>query len=303
MRILSLLPSATEIVCALGAEGDLVGRSQECDYPSTVARLPVVMHARSLDVHAPSTEIDARVTRARGRGESLYRLDLDRIRSLRPDVILTQDLCGVCSVTDTEVREACALAGVSPQLVSLTPRRLEDVWANVLQVGEAIDRPREGERLARALRARSSPSLPPGRPKGRVAVVEWLDPPILAGLWTPDIVSQAGGRSVGPAAGEAGQRLTWESLAATPPDLAILAPCSFTVDRTAAELGRLSHQPALAHFLANVPTFLADEAYFSRPGPRLADGVALVAQLLRDGEAIGPMPVARWHSPVARVAA
>ncbi|EQD46871.1 substrate-binding protein of ABC transporter, partial [mine drainage metagenome] len=131
MRVVSVLPSATEIVFALGRGHELVGRSAECDYPAEVRSRPVVMHPRTLDSLAASGEIDARVTAARARGESLYRLDVDRLRELRPDLLLTQDLCGVCSVTGDEVERACRDAGVHPAIVSLTPRRLEEVWASV----------------------------------------------------------------------------------------------------------------------------------------------------------------------------
>lgn len=303
MRILSLLPSATEIVCALGAEPELVGRSQECDYPPSVARLPVVMQAKTWDSDAASPAIDARVTSARARGESLYRLDLEKIRAVRPEVILTQDLCGVCSVTDSEVREACQLAGVVPRIVSLTPRRLDDVWESIAQVGEAIGRSPEGRRLGDALRERVRREGDCEVGPRRVAVLEWLDPPILAGLWTPDIVEAAGAEYFGPVGGAAGQRLSWDDLARAPPDLAVLAPCSFSVDRTSVELRQMEDRPSISRFVTVVPTYLADEAYFSRPGPRLADGVGLIARLVRDGPPEGPMPVARWRPTAGRVAA
>ncbi len=141
MRVVSLLPSATEIVFALGHGSELVGRSVDCDFPDAALALPVVMHPRDWDSDAPSIVIDERVRRTRSRGESLYELDVDRLRQLRPDLLLTQDLCGVCSVTEREVREACQLAGVRPEVVSLMPRTLEDVWRSVEVVGRALGDP------------------------------------------------------------------------------------------------------------------------------------------------------------------
>ncbi len=290
MRVVSVLPSATEMVCALGHAAELVGRSAECDFPAEVRSRPVVMWPRAWDADSPSAEIDARVSATRSQGQSLYRLDVPRLAELRPDVLLTQDLCGVCSVTGTEVQAACAEAGVRPEVVSLTPRTLEDVWANVEEVGAALaDRPR-GAALSATLRRRTAPV---GSGRGcRVAVLEWLDPPILAGLWVPDIIARAGGIAVAGRPGEPGVRTTWTGVADLHPDLVILSPCSFGVERTQRELGAPAVRGGMRR-LANVTsaTFLADEAYFSRPGPRLADGVELVRHLIEREPWAAPMPV------------
>ncbi len=296
MRIVSLLPSATEIVHALNRGADLVGRSEECDFPPSVRELPVVMRARTRDFEAPSRAIDDRVRRERTSGESLYELDLDLLRSLVPDVLLTQDLCGVCSVTEAEVETACRSAGLRPRIVSLTPRRLVEVWESIRRVGDAIRAASSADRLATSLRTRVP--LPAARPAAapRVAIVEWLDPPILAGLWSPDIVVAAGGRPVGVDAGAPGVRTTWATLARSPPDLLVVAPCSFSVDRTRHELRSTGLLESVGSVRARLGTFLADEAYFSRPGPRLADGVELVRALLAGGEGQGPMPVERWSA-------
>ncbi len=295
MRIVSVLPSATEIVCALGARQELVGRSAECDFPADVAELPVVMRPRTLDAQRPSSEIDGRVRAARAEGESLYFLDVPMLRRLRPELLLTQDLCGVCSVTDDEVRSACAEAGLAPEIVSLTPRTLEEVWRSVSTVGRAIGREREGEALAARLRRRSLP--PASSAEARVAVVEWLDPPILAGLWAPAMAAAAGGLYVGPTAGEVGRRTSWPAIAAERPDLLVLSPCSFSVRRTAQEL-----RPLEAVVAAVAPPrgiYLADEAYFSRPGPRLAEGVELLRSLLTGRDDRFPMPVERFPAEAA----
>jgi iron complex transport system substrate-binding protein len=300
VRIVSVLPSATEIVCALGAGQELVGRSAECDFPPEVARVPVVMRPRTRDFDRPSGEIDRRVQRARAAGESLYELDVAQLRELRPDVLLTQDLCGVCSVTEEEAAEACARAGVRPRIVALTPRTLGDVWDSVRTVAEAIGRTPEGTALSDGLRRRAAPS--PRTIPARVAIVEWLDPPILAGLWTPAIVAAAGGVSVGPAEGEVGQRTSWAELAARGPQLVVLSPCSFPVARTRAEVARSGVFEEAARTLRGRRTYLADEAYFSRPGPRLADGVELVRALLRGEPGRCPMPVEPWNPATAEVA-
>jgi len=289
MRIISVLPSATEIVHALGHGSELVGRSSECDYPDEVRKLPVVMRPRTLDSDRPSREIDARVRRARGRNESLYELDLGLLRTLNPDLLLTQNLCSVCSVTEEEATSACARAGVEPRVVSLAPTNLADVWNSVETVGAALENPDEGSRLADTLRARTRPDSSSGR---SVAIVEWLDPPILAGLWTPDLVVAAGGRPIGPRRSEPGARTSWSELARHPPDLLVVSPCSFTVARTRRELDENTTLSAAVRAVRPaMGTFLADEAYFSRPGPRLAEGAELIRDLLKGGGIRAPMPV------------
>jgi iron complex transport system substrate-binding protein len=292
MRIVSVLPSATEIVYALGRGQDLVGRSAECDFPSEVSRLPVVMRPRAWDSDRPSREIDERVQKVRGKHESLYTLDVDLLRDLEPDVILTQDLCGVCSVTDAEVAAACAKADVAPLIVSLTPRTLSDVWMSIVAVARAIGEPTAGADLVRALRARVSPA---GERAGRrrVAVVEWLDPPILAGLWAPDMVRAAGGSTVMTRRGKPGVRTSWDAIAEQSPELVVLSPCSFPVARTLAELDTPAIRSSVSVVRPPLGFYAADEAYFSRPGPRLADGVELVRDLLAGDAPRAPMPVSR----------
>jgi iron complex transport system substrate-binding protein len=289
VRVVSVLPSATEIVAALGHAKELVGRSADCDYPEEVRSLPVVMAPRHRDREATSREIDARVGAARGRGESLYSLDIELLRRLRPDLLLTQDLCGVCSVTGAEVDAACAQAGVRPEIVSLTPRTLDDVWTSVENVARALGDERAGVALAGRLRDSARPT--PGSRRPRVAVLEWLDPPILAGLWTPSMVVAAGGEPVGTRPGEPGVRLTWSDLRGSRPDLVVVSPCSFTVDRTERELADPAVRTPLTGLAPSLGIFVADEAYFSRPGPRLAEGIGLLRHLMRRDEWNPPMPV------------
>ncbi|MGC2359090.1 MAG: ABC transporter substrate-binding protein [Thermoplasmata archaeon] len=290
MRVVSVLPSATEIVFALGHGDELVGRSAECDYPPEAGSLPVVMRPRTSDADRTSREIDERVQRVRGEGQSLYELDIDLLRKLQPDLLLTQDLCGVCSVTEAEVATACATADVAPLIVSLTPRTLSNVWENVETVARALDDPARGRELSRRLRDRTAAPRVRG-PRPRVAIVEWLDPPILAGLWAPDIVRAAGGSILGGRRGKPGIRSDWSTVSDAHPDLVVLSPCSFSVERSRRELERESLSRAIAQVRAPRGVFIADEAYFSRPGPRLADGVDLVRHLLSDSPWQPPLPV------------
>jgi len=289
MRVVSVLPSATEIVYALGHGSELVGRSSECDFPPQVRALPEVMRPRVWDMDQPSQAIDDRVHKARSRNESLYDLDIELLSTLRPDLLLTQNLCGVCSVTEEEVTTACARAGVAPRVVSLAPTDLAEVWDSIETVGKALGDPDAGLVLARRSREATRGRSPTGR---SVAVVEWLDPPILAGLWTPDLIEAAGGVALGPKRGEPGRRTSWSELERNPPDLLVLSPCSFSVVRTNRELSANSRLlQDVRSVRPSLGCFVADEAYFSRPGPRLAEGEGLLRRLLDREPPNGPMPV------------
>ncbi len=302
MRVVSVLPSATEIVHALGHGSELVGRSEECDFPPEVKSLPAVMRPRTWDADQSSRAIDDRVQRVRGSGESLYELDIDLLRSLDPDLLLTQDLCRVCSVTDAEVAAACAKADVAPRIVSLTPRSLSGVWLSVETVGRALNDPEKGRELARRLRARTAP-VRRSSPPPRVAIVEWLDPPILSGLWARDMVRAAGGTAVGlrrgkPAPGRRGRRS---------PGSHLTSWSSARAASRSTERGVNSPTPGSAREVAQAMpprgVFLADEAFFSRPGPRLADGVELLRNLLDGVARPSPMPVEPWPAPAPEATA
>ncbi|HEV2166316.1 MAG TPA: cobalamin-binding protein [Thermoplasmata archaeon] len=293
MRIVSLLPSSTEIVCALGAERLLVGRSSECDFPPSVRALPAVMRPKLEDFFRPSSEIDARVRRVRANGESLYALDLGLLRSLRPDLLITQDLCSVCSVTEAEAAAACASAGISPRVVSLSPRTLAEVWASIGLIGASIGHVEEAKALVRSLPG-GSPHLRDGGTPPRVAVVEWVDPPILAGLWANEMIESAGGRSIGPGVGEVGERTSWKEIDLRAPDLVVISPCSFGIERTRRELRKVRLPEAWKGRYPRLGCWLADEAFFSRPGPRLAEGVALIRALAAGSTPSVTLPFERW---------
>jgi iron complex transport system substrate-binding protein len=294
VRVVSVLPSATEIVCALGEGASLVGRSEECDYPTQVEGLPVVMRARRRDGDRPSGEIDARVRDSLARAESLYTLDVPLIERLRPDLLLTQDLCRVCSVTEEEVAAACALAGLRPKVVSLSPRSLDEVWESIETIADALGAGPTGHRLAETLRARSTPRA---GPTARVAVLEWIDPLIESGLWTPEMIGRAGASPYGTTSGKAAIPTSLEALEGDPPDLVIVSPCSFSVARTVRELQRSPLGPRLASWRLPRGVWIADEAYFSRPGPRLAEGLDLVDRLAHGRPPPSDGSVVCWDRP------
>jgi iron complex transport system substrate-binding protein len=294
-RIVSLLPSATEIVSAIGREEDLVGRSEECDFPPSVRALPAVMRAASPIAHLSSREIDARVRSTRGEGNGLYTLDLELLGSLAPDVILTQDLCRVCSVTDDEVRSACRSAGVAPLIVSLSPTRLEEVWRTVEAIGSAVGAPAAARSLASELRREATPPRMANGRAARVVILEWLDPPILPGLWAPDMIVAAGGEPWGVRPGSPGRPTTWSELAESRPDLVVLSPCSFPVERTRAEATNADVREGLRHLRPARGIWIADEAGLSRPGPRLAAGVTLLRALFAGHPPPPTLPCERYE--------
>ncbi len=288
-RIASLLPSATEIVCALGAEDQLVGRSHECDHPAGIAALPPLTRAR-LDAEAPSRAIDDAVKELVARGTSVYDVDADRLRALAPDVIVTQDHCEVCAASVSDLEAALATwvggDGPAPRLVSLSPQTLGDVWESFRQVADALGVPERGraltERLANDLteiaeRTQARPTRP------RVACVEWLDPLMAAGNWVPELVALAGGENT---LGEPGTHSPWlapEALRDADPDVIVVMPCGFDLTRTRAELASVLDGPAWDGLRARRDGRIAivdGNQYFNRPGPRLVDSLEILAEIL-----------------------
>ncbi|HWD55859.1 MAG TPA: cobalamin-binding protein [Acidimicrobiales bacterium] len=280
MKIVSLLPSATEIVFALGLGDQLRGVSFECDYPEGARTVPVVS-GTSLDAERPRTaaEVDAEVSAKVAAGESIYTLDDARIRSIDPDLILAQDLCQVCAVPSGAVAEALDLIGCRAEVVSLDPASLDDVIECVEQVGRATGTEKVAAELAAGLRRRLEAvrERVEGRPRPRVFVLEWSDPPFNAGHWVPEMVQVAGGEPVLAAAGERSRRVTWQEIGAEMIDVTVFSPCGFdlsgAVEQSASFLGR-PDLPDLGRIVA-----VDANAYFSRPGPRVVDGVELLADL------------------------
>lgn len=271
MRICSLLPSATEIVGHLGLADSLVAVSEECDWPDGVDRLPVVTASRVDPAELTSLQIDAAVRTALEDGSSLYTLDEVLLAELAPDLILTQDLCTVCAVSGDEVATLCP---VGVQVVSLNPTTLEEIAECVETLARRLAVPERGAEVAKEMRERISEirDSVAGRPRRRIFVAEWLEPPFAAGHWVPEMVEAAGGLDVLGRAGRPSFSVTWEDVRVTAPELVVVAACGFDASRAAAEAdGTDFPAPAIA---------VDANAYYSRPAPRVVEGIAQLAFLL-----------------------
>jgi iron complex transport system substrate-binding protein len=301
-RIASLLPSTTEIACALGFQAALVGRSHECDFPPGVERLPVLTSPK-LDAAAPSRAIDASVRALVRDGLSVYRVDAQRLRELAPDVILTQDQCEVCAASLADVEAALAeWTGGRPRVLSLHPRSLGDVFADFQRVAAELDVPERGERVAAALANRlSDVGERTGRlrERPRVVCLEWIDPPMAAGHWMPELVTLAGGRALLAETGAPSSWITLEELAAADPEAIVVLPCGFDVARTRRELPALSGRPEWRELRAVRAgrVCLADgHALMNRPGPRLVESLEVLAEILHPEE-FAPRHRGGWWEP------
>jgi iron complex transport system substrate-binding protein len=285
-RIVSLLPAATEIVCALGAADRLVGRSHECDFPPEIRKLPACTSAK-LDSGADSSEIDRQVKAQLSGTTSIYRIDEARLRELRPDVIVTQAQCEVCAVSLVEVEAIFAKGpGQRPQIVALSPNRLGDVWEDIRRVAVALEIVDGGREVLASLKNRvvnviEKTCILKKRPT--VVCVEWIEPLMAAGNWVPELVDLAGGNN---AAGEAGKHspwMEWETLRRLDPDIIVVMPCGFDLARTRAESAALARQPAWAGLRAvkRHRVFVTDgNQYFNRPGPRLVESLEILAEMI-----------------------
>jgi len=281
VKIVSLLPSATEIVFALGLEDQLAGVSFECDYPPAARSVPVVSGtALPADGSLTAEEIDAEVSARVAAGDSIYTLDDARIRDIDPDVILAQDLCRVCAVPSGVVEEALEVIGCHAEVVSLDPGRLDQVIECIGTVGRATGTEQVAEVLVAGLRARVAAvrRRVEGRQRPRVFVLEWPDPPFNAGHWVPDMVEAAGGTPILSVPGERSRRLAWQEIADQVIDITVFAPCGFDLEGAVAQAAWFLDRPE-APGLGRIVAVDAS-AYFSRPGPRVVDGVELLAELL-----------------------
>lgn len=289
LRIVSLLPSATEIVCALGLRDSLVGVSHECDFPADVVGLPMLTRAK-LDASRPSADIDREVRDLLAGGLGIYAIDLDALGHLQPDLIVTQDQCDVCAVSYGEVQAAVrALAHPGTTIVSLRPSRLADVWRDVETVAEAAGVAERGRSVANELRERvarlaeRTATLPPRR----LACIEWLAPLMAAGNWVPDLAAAAGAVCELARPGAHSGWLEWQALADDRPDVLCAMPCGFTLERTVAELTELLREPRWETIPAvrEGRVFAVDgSSYFNRPGPRLAESAEILAGILHPAE-------------------
>ena len=283
-RIASLLPGATEIALALGLREALVAVSHSCDFPGRVARLPRVTRS-SVPLDAPSHEIDALVRQALARGESLYQVDGPALDALRPDLILTQDLCRVCAVGPAEVAQVLPGLRSTPVVLSLGPTTLEGVFRAIGEVGAVTGRVGRAERVVETLRRRvDAVRARPGRGRRpRVAFLEWLDPLICGGHWNPELVALAGGEDGLGRPGEPSRAITWEELRAWCPEVLVAACCGYSAERSRADLAVLRRLPGAE----TLPCFRDDRVHvvdgkclFSRPGPSLVPSLELLGSLL-----------------------
>ena len=286
-RIVTLLPSATEIVCALGFEAQLVGRSHECDYPRSVERLPVLTSPK-FDIEGTSAEIDQRVRKILGDALSVYRVDVELLRCLRPDVIVTQSQCDVCAVNLRDVEQAAAdwIGGPPPRIVSLAPYSLGDVLADIERVGLELGAPERGTKLVDALRRRMSAiekQAATGGNRPTVGCIEWLDPLMVAANWIPELVTMAGAQSFFGGSGQHSPTIDLDRLVRTDPDVIVLMPCGFNIARTAEEWNALAGRPGWDQLRAvreQQVYFTDGNQYFNRPGPRIADSLEILAEIL-----------------------
>ncbi|MEI5672884.1 MULTISPECIES: cobalamin-binding protein [unclassified Nocardioides] len=283
MRIVSLLPSTTEILFALGAGEDVVGVTFECDTPDE-ARERRIVSTSSMPAGLTPAGIDAYVAAALGRGEDLYRLEQDALRDLEPTHVVTQDLCAVCAVDVDTVADALQHLGSNASVLTYDPHTVDEVLASVISLGSALGRTGPAVALVDSLRARldAVAARVADRPRPRVVVLEWTDPPYAPGHWIPEMVALAGGDPVLGTAGEKSVRTTWDDVHAARPDLVVVAPCGY--DRAGAQEQAETVRPLLP---AGVAVHAVDaDGCWARPGPRIVDGVEELAAVL-DELAVG----------------
>ena len=285
MRVCSLLPGATEVVAALGMADSLIGISHECDFPSDVPGKPVLVQGAIPSDRLTSQEIDSHVKEKLGEGSRLYTLDEELFLHLEPEVVISQDLCQVCAITPHQLQRIVDALPHPPTLLTLNPTTLDHVLDDVARIGNAIGVPDRADRYRETLRTRlhaTQREVPSLAERPRVACLEWLDPLYVAGHWIPEMVNIAGGVDPLGQPGEPSRGVTWDEVAAAEPDVVVLMPCGFSSGRTVTEMERLTSRYAW-HVLPaaqNGRVYAVDaSAYFSRPGPRLVDGVAILASL------------------------
>ncbi|MBR23912.1 MAG: cobalamin-binding protein [Rubrivirga sp.] len=279
MRIVSLLPSSTEILFGIGAGADVVGVTFECDYPAE-ARDRRIVSTSSMPEGMGPREIDGFVAAALSRGEDLYRLSADALRELNPDVLVTQDLCAVCAVDVSVVEDALKYLGCRADVVTMDPHNLSEVFDSVLVLGSQTNRVEAARELVASMNSRVeavrlavAASAHP-----RVLVLEWTDPPFAPGHWIPEMVEIAGGVPVLGTAGEKSYRVTWEQVEAAEPDVVVCAPCGFDLE------GSVSLSERVRDRFPGIPVWAVDaNASFARPGPRLVDGIEALAGILNPG--------------------
>jgi iron complex transport system substrate-binding protein len=285
-RIVSLLPSCTEIACALGVADQLVGRSHECDYPPEICHLPVCTAAK-LDPNSSSPGIDRQVKALLREAVSVYRIEIETLKQLQPDIILTQAQCEVCAVSLPEVEQAVSQwLGTRPEIVSLSPARLADIWEDIRRVAEVLGIAEHGRDILRTLKNRVVNIIEKAcvlKERPSVACVEWIEPLMAAGNWVPELVELAGGSNVAGEAGKHSPWLNWETLRQKNPEVIIVMPCGFDLRRTRAEMDSLVRQEGWRKLKAvkNRRVYLTDgNQYFNRPGPRIVESLEILTEII-----------------------
>lgn len=286
VRIASMLASATEIVSALGYRDALIARSHECDFPLGVDALPCCTEPK-IDLSGSSREIDDRVKAVVQEGLSVYRVDGDTLKALRPDVIVTQSQCEVCAVSEDDLRAAvCDWLDATPNIVTLRPDAMTDIWTDIQNVADAIGAPERGHALIADLKSRMADIA--GKAKSlserpSIACIEWVDPLMAGGNWMPELVEMAGGTNLFGTAGMHSPWMTWEELRDADPDVIAILPCGFGIERTRREMPALTERDEWASLKAvkSSRVYVTDgNQYFNRPGPRIAESLEILAELL-----------------------
>lgn len=287
MRIVSLLAAATEIVCALGLEDQLVGRSHECDYPESIKHLPVCSEVAFED-GLSSAEIDKKVKEILSDALSVYKVKRDVLKELQPDVVITQTQCEVCAVSLKDVEDAlCNLLDKPAQIISLEPHNLEGIFQNIKTVADALNVSQAGEELIESLQERvdiirHKLKFVDSRPT--VACIEWLEPSMISGNWVPEMVEIAGGKNILGVAGKHSPFVQWEDIQLHDPDIIIVMPCGFSIERSMKEIDLLLNRPGFSYLKAaqNNQIYIADgNHYFNRSGPRVVDSIEILAEVIQ----------------------
>ena len=292
MRIVSLLPSATEILFALGFDSEIVGVSHECDFPPQARRKRVVIHSR-IPPEAPPEEIDRLVREYVARGESLYAVDAQALEELAPDLIITQDLCHVCAASPDDLGAALARFALRPEVLCLNPQDLGDVWRDILWVGEETRRGRAAALLLEQIGERLGTleeRVTAREERPRVAFLEWLQPYYVSGHWVPEMIELAGGHDVLGRVKTPSFRVTLEEIIAAAPDVMLISPCGYSAQRARDEylaMGQSNGWNAIPGLRSGQVYALEANSYFSRPGPRLITGIEVLAGIFHPGMAVG----------------
>jgi iron complex transport system substrate-binding protein len=298
MKIVSLLPAATEMVCLLGLEKNLVGISDDNDYPASILKLPKIT-ASTITNSLSSLEIDKRVKAAKHRGSSVFHIDQTLLAKLAPDLIFTQELCPVCAPAFTDVEKAARKVLTNAKIISFEPHTINDIFENIREVAKATQtsslKPIKSLKSRLSIVSKKIVSVT----KPSVLIIEWLDPLMIAGHWVPEMVERAGGQMLVAKQKEPSQYVSWEDIVRLDPDIIIIAPCGFDIKRTVDEIGLITNKKGFKNLKAvkNKQVFLIDgNAYLTRPGPRIVDGVEILAEIFHPHIFFRKYPASSWQT-------